>query len=115
ARRPVDGVRAGAYLALLFVVAVLSVIGDDLDARLSDALIDFPGFLRALFLAAFWGALVWAVALLVVALVRGRPVLALECLMAVAVAIVGAVCVAAIVGRSASDVLSRLGDVDGPP
>jgi uncharacterized membrane protein YbhN (UPF0104 family) len=115
ARRPVDAVRAGVYLALLFVVAVLSVIGEDLDIRLSDALVGFPGFLRALFLAAFWGGVVWAVTLLVVALVHGRPLLVLECLIAVAIAIVGAMCVAAIVGRSASDVFSRLGDVDGPP
>jgi hypothetical protein len=100
---------------LLFVVSVLSVIGDDLDSRLSQTLADFPGFLRALFLAAFWGGVVWAVILLVVTLVRRRPQLALECLGAVVLALASAACVAAIVGRSAGDVFSRLGDVDGPP
>jgi hypothetical protein len=54
ARRPIDAVRAAVYLALLIVAAVLSVIGENLDSRLSKTLADFSGLLRALFLAALW-------------------------------------------------------------
>ena len=46
ARRPVDALRFVVYLALLIVAAVLSVVGHDLDDRLSDALVHFPGFLH---------------------------------------------------------------------
>ena len=81
---------------------------------LSNALVDFPGFLRGAVSGCVRGALVWAVALLVVSLFRGRPLL-VSSVSRRWVAIIGAVCVATIVGRSASDVFSLLADVDGPP
>jgi uncharacterized membrane protein YbhN (UPF0104 family) len=115
ARRPVDAVRSVAYFTLLIVAAVLSVVGHDLDERLSDALVAFPGFLYGLLLVAIWGAVAWACALLVIMLVNRRALLTAEALLAAGLALGGAACVAAIVGRSAGDVFSRLGDLDGPP
>jgi uncharacterized membrane protein YbhN (UPF0104 family) len=115
ARRPSDAIRAMACLVLLLVAAVLSVIGHDVDARLSDALVDFPGFLRALWLVGVWGAVLWAAALLVIMLVRRRPLLAAEAVLASILAIGGAACVAALVGESPGDVFSRVGDINGPP
>lgn len=115
ARRPSDAIRAVAYVVLLLVAAVLSVIGHDIDTSLSNALVDFPRFLHALWLVGVWGAVGWATALLVITLVRRRPALAAEALIAAIFAIGGAACVAALVGESAGDVFSRIGDVDGPP
>ena len=115
ARRPVDAVRAVAYLSLLLLAAVVSVIGHDLDKRVSDVLVDFPGFLRALWLVGFWGAVAWVAALLVITLVRRRPLLAAESVVASLVALGTAAAVAAIVGHSAGDVFTRILDLDGPP
>jgi glycosyltransferase 2 family protein len=115
ARRPSDAIRALAYVVLLLVAAIVSVIGRDIDADLSNALVAFPGFLHALWLVGVWGAVGWATALLVVTLVRHRPLLTAEALMASILALGGAACVAAIVGESAGDVFSRIADVNGPP
>jgi hypothetical protein len=99
ARRPSDGIRAVAYLLLLLVAAILSVIGHDLDTRFSNALVDLPGFLHALWRVGVWGAVGWASALLVIMLARGRPLLAGEALLASILAIGGAACVAELVGE----------------
>jgi Lysylphosphatidylglycerol synthase TM region len=115
ARRPSDAIRAVAYLVVLLVAAVLSVIGHDFDTRFSNALVDLPGFLHALWWIGVWGAVAWATALLVIMLVRGRPLLAGEALLASILAIGGSACVAALVGESPGDVFSRIGDVEGPP
>jgi glycosyltransferase 2 family protein len=114
-RRPSDAIRAVAYLLLLLVAAVLSVVGHDFDTRLSNALVDLPAFLHALWLLGVWGAVGWAAALLVIMLVRGRPLLTAEALVASILAIGGSACVAALVGESPGDVFSRAGDVNGPP
>jgi hypothetical protein len=110
ARRPSDEIRAVAYLVLLLVAAVLSVVGHDFDARFSNALVDLPGFLDALWLLGVWGAVVWVAALLVIMLIRARPLLAGEALVASILAIGGSACVAALVGESPVDVFSRIGD-----
>ena len=115
ARRPSDAIRAVAYLLLLLVAAVLSVVGHDFDTRLSNALVDLPAFLHALWLLGVWGAVGWAVALLVIMLVRGRPLLTVEALVASILAIGGSACIAALVGGSPGDVFSRIGDVGRPP
>jgi uncharacterized membrane protein YbhN (UPF0104 family) len=115
ARRPSDAIRAVAYLLLLLVAAVLSVVGHDFDTRLSNALVDLPAFLHALWLLGIWGAVGWAAALLVIMLVRGRPLLTVEALVASILAIGGSACVAALVGASPGDVFSRIGDVGRPP
>ena len=46
ARRAIDGVRAVAWMALLLLASVLSVVGADLDQQVGDVLTSFPGFLR---------------------------------------------------------------------
>ena len=115
ARRPSDALRAVAYVVLLLVAAVLSVIGHDIDTDFSNALVDFPGFLHALWLVGVWGAVGWATALIVVTLVRHRPWLTAEALTASILAVGGAAGVAALVGESVGDVFSRIADVNGPP
>jgi uncharacterized membrane protein YbhN (UPF0104 family) len=115
ARRPSDAIRAAAYLVLLLVAAVLSVVGHDFDTTLSNALVDLPAFLHALWLLGVWGAVGWAAALLVIMLVRGRPLLTVEALAASILAIGGSACVAALVGESPGDVFSRIGDIGRPP
>src|SRR5262245_47586795 len=82
ARRPVDALRAVTDVLLLVLVAVFSVIAADLDRSGSDVLTGFPGFMDALWLAAFWSAMAWTLALLVIAVVRERWELALESVVA---------------------------------
>jgi hypothetical protein len=94
---------------------VLSEIGRDLDERLSSVLRSFPGFLRVLWLCGFWTAVGWSIALLVIAAFRHRPHLTLEGSGAAVLAMVIAVIAAAIVAGRPGDVLTRLGDTDGPP
>jgi uncharacterized membrane protein YbhN (UPF0104 family) len=115
ARRPVDALRAIAYLLVVITVAVLSEIGHDLDEGLSDVLTSFPGFLDALWRSLFWLAVGWAVALLLVAAFRRRVPLALEGVAAAGLAIAIVVIVAAIVSGGAGDVITRIADSDGPP
>jgi uncharacterized membrane protein YbhN (UPF0104 family) len=115
ARRPSDAVRGVAYLIVLAVTALLSVIGDEVDSDVARALVGFPSFLHTLWRICFWGAVAWAVALLIATLVRRRPALTGEALVAAAIAMGFAAALAELVGQSAGDVFSRVVDLDGPP
>ena len=115
ARRATDGVRTFGYALALVVVALLSRIGRDLDQRVADALTSFPGFLQVLWLVGFWGACGWSIALLVIAVLRGRPWLALEGVAAAILAIGLAVTAAAIVSGDDGEILRRLAATGGPP
>jgi hypothetical protein len=115
ARRPVDWLRAVAFLLLLLLAAVLAEIGADLDRGLSEVLTSFPGFLRALWLTGFWGAVGWALTLVVVALFRHRLPLALEGLGAIVVALGLCLVVAEIVSGEPGELISRVADSNGPP
>lgn len=114
-RRPSDALRAVAEAFVLLLAAVISVIGHDLDEQLSRVMLNFPGFLRVVWLSAFWGATAWAVTLLVITLVRHRPRLTAEAALASVVAIAVSAAVAVAIGKSAGDVFTRMGDIDGPP
>jgi uncharacterized protein (TIRG00374 family) len=115
ARRPVDALRAIAYLLLLVLAALLSEIGRDLDEGLSDVLTSFPGFLKVLWRSGFCLAVGWSVALLVIAVFRKRQALALEGLAAATLTLGIAAVTAAIVSGDAGDVITRIADWDGPP
>jgi uncharacterized membrane protein YbhN (UPF0104 family) len=115
ARRPSDLVRAAACLSLLVLASVLSVIAHDLDANITRTLLGFPGFLDAIWRVGVFGASVWSLALLVILLVRRRPKLVGEALLASLVALAGAALVAELVGASPAAVFTRLIDIDGPP
>jgi uncharacterized membrane protein YbhN (UPF0104 family) len=115
ARRPVDALRAVLFLLLLIGATLLSVLGADLDRGISEVLQSFPGFLQVAWLVGFWGALSWSGALLVIALVDRRPLLAVEGVAAACLALGIAVAVAVVVTDEADDVVRRLVDVDGPP
>jgi uncharacterized membrane protein YbhN (UPF0104 family) len=115
ARRPVDALRAVLFLLLLIGATLLSVLGADLDRGISEVLQSFPGFLQVAWLVGFWGALAWSGALLVIALVDRRPLLAVEGVAAACLALGIAVAVAVVVTEEADDVVRRLVDVDGPP
>jgi uncharacterized protein (TIRG00374 family) len=115
ARRPVDALRAIAYVLLLVLVALLSEIGRDLDEAVSEVLTSFPGFLKVLWRGGFCLAVGWSVALLATAVLRRRYALALEGLAAAALALGIAGVTAAIVSGGAGDVLAGIVDWDGPP
>jgi uncharacterized protein (TIRG00374 family) len=115
ARRPSDAVRAVGCVGLLALASVLSVIAHDLDSDITSTLLRFPGFLHVIWLVGVWGACVWSAALLVIMLVRRRPLLALEAAMASVLAILASSLVAELAGASPAAVFVRLGDVDGPP
>jgi uncharacterized protein (TIRG00374 family) len=115
ARRPVDGLRAVAYLLLLVFVALLSELGPDLDERLSEVLTSFPGFLKVLWLSGFWLAVGWSVTLLVISAFRGRVPLAVEGVGAAVLATGISLVVAAIVSGEPGKVMTRLADSNGPP
>jgi uncharacterized membrane protein YbhN (UPF0104 family) len=115
ARRPIDWLRAVLYLLLLVVVALLAVLGRDLEERVRVVLISFPGFLDAFWLVAFWPAVGWSLALLIIAAVRRRPSLVAEGVVAALLALAMATSAGAIVAGNASDVLRRLVDTNGPP
>ena len=65
-------------LTVLVVFSVLAHLGADLDAGLSNVLVEFPPFLHVLWQIAFWLALVWAIILLGFAVFGHRPLLAVE-------------------------------------
>lgn len=114
ARRAIDGIRVVLAAAGLVGATVLSQLATDLDARLSDAVLGLPGFLRAAWVVAFWAAVVWAAVLVVAAAVRRRWGLVLETVAAGAGALGVAVACAAIVGVEPWDVVGRFADLDGP-
>jgi uncharacterized membrane protein YbhN (UPF0104 family) len=114
ARRAIDAIRAVLAALALLTTTVLSQLGADLDAQLSGALLDFPGFLRVVWVLAFWAAIVWAAALLVAAAVRSRWRLVLEVVVAVVAALGIALVCAGVVGAEMWDVVGRFADVDGP-
>jgi uncharacterized membrane protein YbhN (UPF0104 family) len=115
ARRPIDWLRAVLYLISLVLVALLAVLGRDLEERVRVVLISFPGFLDVFWLVAFWPAVGWSLALLVIAAVRRRPSLLAEGVAAALLALAMAASAGAIVGANAGDVLRRLVDTNGPP
>ena len=78
ARRPIDWIRSFVALTALVVFAVLAHLGGDLDAGLSDVLVEFPPFLDVLWTIVFWFGLAWAITLLCFAAFGRRPLLALE-------------------------------------
>src|SRR5262245_33213463 len=94
---------------------MFSVIAADLDRSGSDVLTGFPGFLDALWLAAFWSAMAWTLALLVIAVVRERWELTLESVVAALVGLGVAALVAGIVTDTPSAVFRALADTNGPP
>jgi uncharacterized membrane protein YbhN (UPF0104 family) len=114
-RRPVDALRAVLYTLLLLLTALLSNIASDIDEGISDVFTSLPGVLEALALTAFWVAVGWAVALLVIAVVRRRPELALLGIVAAALGLLIAVIAAAVVTGESGDLLRQLFDTDGPP
>jgi uncharacterized membrane protein YbhN (UPF0104 family) len=115
ARRPSDLARAVGYLGLFALASVLFVIAHDVDANIGRTLRGLPGFLRVLWLVGVWGASAWAVALLVIVLVRRRPRLAAEAVLASLLATLLAAAVAELAGASPAAVFTRVADVDGPP
>ena len=115
ARRPIDWIRSFVALAALVVFAVLAHLGGDLDAGLSDVLVEFPPFLDVLWTIAFWFGLAWAITLLGFAAFGRRPLLALELIAAGALAVGLCAVVSALVTDEASRVFTGMVDTDGPP
>jgi uncharacterized membrane protein YbhN (UPF0104 family) len=115
ARRPTDVLLAVISAVALVLTAVASHVGEDLDAGLSAALQEFPPFLDPLWLGLAWSALVWAVVLIGAALVRHRRPLARDILAGVVVATIVGALVSELIAGDFAEVLTRLGDVDGPP
>ena len=56
----------------MIVGSVVATIGADLDVALAELLATFPGFFDPLWLVLFWTPVVWALVLLVAAVVRRR-------------------------------------------
>jgi hypothetical protein len=114
-RRPIDWIRSLVALATLVVFAVLAHLGADLDADLSNVLVEFPPFLDVVWRITFWLGLAWAVVLLGFAAFGRRPLLARELIGAGALAIVVCAVVSALVTDDVSRVFTGMGDTDGPP
>jgi uncharacterized membrane protein YbhN (UPF0104 family) len=115
ARRPVDALRAVAWLWLLTVSCVLAVIGEDLDQKFGALMRDFPGVLDAAWRVGFWGAVGWVAVLIVVSLVRDRALVAGEALIAALVALGGAALASQIVTDHGGRVFGHVVDTNGPP
>ena len=115
ARRPVDAVRAVAWLFLLLLACTLSVIGRDLDHELGAVLRHFPPFLRTLWRVGFWGAVAWVAVLFVLIVVRRRFQLASEALIAGFLALGAAAFAGAIVMHDGVAVFRQLVHTDRPP
>ena len=79
----------------MIVASALSHIAADLDAALADLLATFPGFFDPLWVLLFWIPVVWALTLLVAALVRRRRGLPRDLLGAAAVSVLLAVAIGA--------------------
>jgi uncharacterized membrane protein YbhN (UPF0104 family) len=114
-RRPIDWIRSLVALSTLVVFAVLGHLGAELDADLSNVLIEFPPFLDIVWHITFWLGLAWSAVLLGFAAFGRRPLLALELVGAGALAIVVCAVVSALVTDDASRVFTGMLDTDGPP
>jgi uncharacterized protein (TIRG00374 family) len=115
ARRPIDWIRAVLSLGTLVTVAVLAVIGGQLDSEVGGVLVHFPPFLRLLWLIGYWLAIAWSITIVCFAALGGRLLLAVEIVAAAVCALLVSGLVAEIVTGDASRVYSGIIDTDGPP
>lgn len=75
---------------------------------------DLPTTLDALWVVAFWAAIAWAVALVIIAALRQRLLVAVEAVVAAVVALALGMGLAELVSNQTGDVLTRLSDTQGP-
>ena len=115
ARRPTDVAMAIASLLLIVLSAALSQLADDIDLSLAELLATFPKIIEPLWLVAFWAALLWALGLVAISLLRRRGRLALDLVAGGLTSIVIAVIVAAIVTDDAGNVVRSLARRQWPP
>jgi uncharacterized membrane protein YbhN (UPF0104 family) len=115
ARRPIDWIRAVCSLAALVVFAVLAHLGNDLDAGLSEVLVQFPPVLDIVWKTAFWLGLAWTIVLLGFAFFGRRRLLAIELIAAGAMATGVAAIVSELVTGDPWRVFTGIVDIDGPP
>jgi uncharacterized membrane protein YbhN (UPF0104 family) len=115
ARRPTDLALALVSATGLLLTAAFTRIGDDLDTALGDFLTALPPFLGPLWQVLGWSAVVWAGALLLVVVGRRRLALARDMVAGTVVAAIVAALSNAVLGEDAAAVITRFGDLDGPP
>jgi uncharacterized membrane protein YbhN (UPF0104 family) len=115
ARRPIDWIRAVLSVGVLVTAAILAELGGNLDTQAGNVLVNFPPFLRLLWLIAYWLGIAWAVTLLCFAAFGNRVLLAVEILGASLAALLVSALVCEIVTGDGSHVFSSIVDTDGPP
>ena len=114
-RRPTDVVLAVTSAVGVVIAGVAYRLLTEFEQAVSGVVANVPGFFDALWRLMFWVPVAWSIAVLVVAVVRGRLALARDLVAAIVVSLVGAAAAAAIVmddGTGFNDLLFR---VDGPP
>jgi len=114
-RRPTDLALGLLSLLVLIVASTVSEIGSNLDVGFASLVSSLPDLFDPLWKVLFWIPLVWAATVLITSLARDRVPLARDMALAGVGALAIAVITAAIVAGQAWDVITLLGDVNGPP
>ena len=81
--------------SVVIIAGVASRLLTEFEQSVSGVVANVPGFFDALWRLMFWVPVAWSIAVLVVAVVRGRLALARDLVLATAVSLVGAAAVAA--------------------
>jgi len=114
-RRPTDLALALLSLLILLVAATVSQIGANLDVAFANLVSSLPDVFNPMWSILFWAPLLWAAIVLVVSLTRDRVSLARDIFLAGIGSLLIAIVTAAIVSGHAWDVITFLGDTNGPP
>ena len=115
ARRPTDVALAIVSAATLAICVAFAEVATAFEAELTELIGSLPGLFEPLWRIAFWAPLVYAIALLLIAALRGRRALARDILGAVVLAVLITALVAALVMDDGRGVVELLLDVNGPP
>jgi uncharacterized membrane protein YbhN (UPF0104 family) len=114
-RRPTDVVLAIVSALVVVIAALMSKLLTQLEESISEVVADVPSFFDTLWRLTFWAPVVWAVVLILAAVVRGRGALTRDLLAAPALSFGLAAIVAGIVMDDGAGIGDLLFDVDGPP
>lgn len=115
ARRPTDVALAIVSMATVAICIAYAEVAVAFEDELSRLLSSLPGLFEPLWRIAFWMPVVYAVALLLIAALRGRRALARDILGSIVLAAVVTAVIASLVMDDDRAVIELLLDTDGPP
>lgn len=115
ARRPTDVALAIVSAVTLAICVAIAEVAGAFEAALSDLIGSLPRLFEPLWGTAFWAPLVYSIAMLVIAIARGRRALARDMLASTVLAVSLTALIAALVMDDDRSAIDLLFDVNGPP